>query len=433
MATTTTAATTTTTDPGFTATSDDGRVTIEVTPDALADDPGITITALTTDAHPEELTGLSTVPIVYALEPGQLEFDAPVRISVTIPIEEMTAPGFEAMLPVATLITTTTDGTGWQFLDDIRVSRDAQSFMISGLTDHFSRLAVVPEQVFIESRFIEITPTRTMDLGFDFFWANGVELATPQLTGTFIPFETSTDPGDVAVGIADGTVSLTCPPDIATVIGDLELEAALRAVEDDSGETGLVTAPQITTLQQQEATVTFTGGIQLLCTPTITADGTLTMDVSVDHPGGVTIVPGEDFKGGLSALYIDFGLGLPPLYVGLIRDVDSDGRIGPNDIMYPPQPTDITDGVSTVVIPLYAYGDYFPYILGGEVRELQTELLVRDGATIVLGGLMQEETAVPFLGDLPYLARVFSDESRTIDETELVIFITPRIFQESAE
>lgn len=421
--------TTTTTDPGFMVSSDDGRVTIDVTSDALATDPGITITALGPDHHPAELTGLGFTPWVYALEPGQLEFDGPVEISVSIPIEEAAPPGFEADLPLATLIVTSADGAGWQYLEDMVVTRTETDLVVSGLIDHFSRLAVVPEQIVLRSRFIELTPDRQMSLGFDWIWSNGVPLVAPTITSTgFVPFDDQSLSVDTV--FADGVATLTCPPSVSTLVGDLEITALLESVSDVSGETGVVAAPTITTLQDQQATVTFAGGLELLCRPVITDDGSITIDLQVDHPGGATIIPGEDFKGGLSAIYMDLGLGLPPLFVGLIRDVDGDGQIGPNDVMYPPEATDIDEGVSTVVLPLFGFGDYFPYFLAGEPRGLETEVLVKDGATILLDGLTQEETAIPILGDVPFLARVFGDESRQSEETELVIFVTPRIIQQ---
>jgi type IV pilus assembly protein PilQ len=66
---------------------------------------------------------------------------------------------------------------------------------------------------------------------------------------------------------------------------------------------------------------------------------------------------------------------------------------------------------------------------------LNTSVLVKDGDTIVLGGVFREETTTietktPFLGDVPYLGRLFKRTNNDNRRTELLIFITPRIIAE---
>jgi general secretion pathway protein D len=68
------------------------------------------------------------------------------------------------------------------------------------------------------------------------------------------------------------------------------------------------------------------------------------------------------------------------------------------------------------------------------VREVQTMLTVKDGETIVLGGLLEERdiaqmTKIPLLGDLPILGRLFRSERRDHRRTELIITVTPRILK----
>ena len=66
------------------------------------------------------------------------------------------------------------------------------------------------------------------------------------------------------------------------------------------------------------------------------------------------------------------------------------------------------------------------------VTELGTQVLVSDGQTIVLGGIFKNEQQegvlkVPFLGDIPYLGALFRQKTKSVDKSELLIFITPRI------
>ena len=65
-------------------------------------------------------------------------------------------------------------------------------------------------------------------------------------------------------------------------------------------------------------------------------------------------------------------------------------------------------------------------------RTINTSVLVGDGNIIVLGGLAEREqeensSKVPFLGDLPVVGRLFSNESRTGDTSNLVIFLRPTV------
>jgi type IV pilus assembly protein PilQ len=69
-------------------------------------------------------------------------------------------------------------------------------------------------------------------------------------------------------------------------------------------------------------------------------------------------------------------------------------------------------------------------------NELQTNVLVGDGETVVLGGIFDDIRAnnyqkVPFLGDLPVIGNFFKNNSRTSNQAELLIFITPRIVNDS--
>ncbi|MBL7131779.1 MAG: type II and III secretion system protein, partial [Candidatus Omnitrophica bacterium] len=72
-----------------------------------------------------------------------------------------------------------------------------------------------------------------------------------------------------------------------------------------------------------------------------------------------------------------------------------------------------------------------------ETRGTKSVVRVQDGETIVLGGLLRKRTnqtliKVPFLGDIPLIGALFRHKSKTRDEDrELIVFITPRLIQES--
>ena len=72
-----------------------------------------------------------------------------------------------------------------------------------------------------------------------------------------------------------------------------------------------------------------------------------------------------------------------------------------------------------------------------DTREIQTQVLVNNGDTIVLGGIyeqtkLDEVTRVPFLSDLPLIGRLFKNTTQENDKTELLIFVTPKIVKDSS-
>jgi type IV pilus assembly protein PilQ len=80
--------------------------------------------------------------------------------------------------------------------------------------------------------------------------------------------------------------------------------------------------------------------------------------------------------------------------------------------------------------------------LGGTVpsidtRAVETQVLVADGQTVVLGGIYETErretiNKVPFLGDIPFLGNLFKSKTRLDNKAELLIFVTPRILDEGS-
>ncbi|HUH37760.1 MAG TPA: type IV pilus secretin PilQ family protein [Spongiibacteraceae bacterium] len=78
-------------------------------------------------------------------------------------------------------------------------------------------------------------------------------------------------------------------------------------------------------------------------------------------------------------------------------------------------------------------GGFVPTI---DTTELQTQVLVGNGETVVLGGVFRTEDVsstdkVPFLGDVPYVGRLFTRKSVRQLKTETLIFITPRIMADT--
>jgi type IV pilus assembly protein PilQ len=71
-----------------------------------------------------------------------------------------------------------------------------------------------------------------------------------------------------------------------------------------------------------------------------------------------------------------------------------------------------------------------------DITQIETQALVGNGQTLVLGGIFQTEEVngtdkVPLLGDIPFLGRLFRNELRNLEKREILIFITPKIINDN--
>src|SRR5690606_20645794 len=81
-----------------------------------------------------------------------------------------------------------------------------------------------------------------------------------------------------------------------------------------------------------------------------------------------------------------------------------------------------------------ATGGFVPSI---DTRAVETQVLVADGQTVVLGGIYETErretiTKVPVLGDIPGVGNLFKSRQTTSNKSELLIFVTPKILTEGS-
>ena len=88
------------------------------------------------------------------------------------------------------------------------------------------------------------------------------------------------------------------------------------------------------------------------------------------------------------------------------------------------------DSVGSVIVTSGGVG--VPSI---DTREISTQVLVNDGQTVVLGGILETEqredtTKVPYLGDIPVLGHLFKTTRKQNNKDELLIFVTPKILHE---
>ena len=72
-----------------------------------------------------------------------------------------------------------------------------------------------------------------------------------------------------------------------------------------------------------------------------------------------------------------------------------------------------------------------------DTKHIQTQVLVENGGTVVIGGIFtleetNNETKVPLLGDIPYVGNLFKSRERTSRKQEMLVFITPKMITDRA-
>jgi len=83
-------------------------------------------------------------------------------------------------------------------------------------------------------------------------------------------------------------------------------------------------------------------------------------------------------------------------------------------------------------------GSVFNGVPSIDTRSVQTQVLVDNGETVVLGGIYEQNTQdnierVPFFGDLPYVGFLFKNTAKTDQKRELLVFVTPKIVKEGLQ
>lgn len=354
---------------GFTVTSADGDLEVDVPPEALAADPGITIRLLAPDEYPPELAGAAdnANSRIYDLGPDGLTFDAPVRVT-----RRIDAAAFDNladdMTPLVALVTRAADGT-YQAFDDLRVIRYGDDVKVSGTTTHFSPVVSINLEQYAKgsldsSHLGYATEVGTgLQIGYSFSSAGGSSLVPPDIVepigysrselfdfagkGTMLELN-CTQAGEARprIGVrftleqtaADGQVGLGALNTLVNMLNRLEMEVKF--------------VPNFLCLDPESS---FLGKINPI---KITA--------AVDHPGGTKYIADGNFNGGLSGAQVKFELpyGVDGAWAGLIADTDGDGKPSAADTMYQPWTIAPYGGQGYgYVAPLFGYGNYFVYMI----------------------------------------------------------------------
>jgi general secretion pathway protein D len=262
-------------------------------------------------------------------------------------------------------------------------------------------------QVHIEALIVELTAERAAEFGIQ--WQNlsgltktsGTHVvggtnfggATQNIVGASAGFGALA--GGLNFGIVKGQITL---PGLGT-IADLRLLA--RFLESEA-HGNVLSTPNIMTLDNEEAKIVIGQNLPFV-----------TGSYSTTGTGGATVTPFQTYE------RRDVGLTLK------VRPQITEGGVVRIQIFQ--EASSVQAGsANNAAGPIT------------NKRSLESAVLVDDGATIVLGGLIEDsfgtdEDKVPLVGDLPLLGNLFRYENRTRKKTNLMVFLRPRIVREGSD
>lgn len=320
-----------------------------------------------------------------------------------------------------------------------------------------SRLNVIPNQVEIEARFVEISQDDLEELGFQWILTDNWEIAQKQGIGSVAGQEmiiANADPNGFTKGLrffnqaqSSGAIQPLGTPQIGTqntplggilsfasVLTNPEVKVVLQALSQHGG-TDLLSAPRVTTRSGVNAQIQVVKEIIYptefeVTEPTISASTTISSGGSVTGGGGLvtppTVTPGS----------------FETRETGVILNVTP--TVGPDgytiDLTMVPEVAELVEWIqygSTIA----AGGQSFTYNIPQPVfasRNVTTSIVIWDGQTVVMGGLIREDLIkvkdkIPVLGDIPLIGRLFRSEGEYSKKKNLLIFVTARLVDPSGK
>lgn len=286
------------------------------------------------------------------------------------------------------------------------------SSSVAGIEDILKSVDIKPRQILIEAKFMEVDRDKLKDVGIDFgtgptgaenaaittvnfnngsFVGGGNALGSQVTPSNFIPLTT---------GLSGQEPFNTGFSFLLKHLTGTQFEVLLHMLEED-GAANILSAPRVVTLNNQEASI-LVGTKYPIVTANITGQVTAITSTSLDY-------------------YEDIGIQL-----NVVPQVCADNQV--SMIIHPAVTSQ--NGVVTSKTDTNVILAQYPII---DSRETETQVMVKSGETIVIGGLLKDVRnkmlfKIPILGDLPFIGRFFctrlAEDSQKID---LLIFITATI------
>jgi len=303
----------------------------------------------------------------------------------------------------------------------ITVDANTNSLIVTDTLEAFSsverllaEIDVRPQQVLIEAKLVEVYLSKGLNLGiqWDYLSIDGGKIAGQQglnMMGTATnplgaaygkPMDQNASAAVGAGANGRGTgvylpaTSVAGAFTFGRVTNNYFLSATLTAAASQ-GKAKVLSDPKITTLNGKTANINITTSIPYVTTDTTPSGGTVTTAQKVSfQQTGIT-------------------LNVTPI-------INADGRISMviNPTVSQPSNTPAAAGTTGAIAT--------------DSRTAQTEVIVQDGGTVVIGGLITDSVSdtvrkVPLLGDIPLIGWLFKSKTATRTRVELLIFVTAKI------
>ena len=301
-----------------------------------------------------------------------------------------------------------------------------------------SQLNVVPQLVEIEARFVEVTQTDLEELGIEWLLTDNWQIAQKKGPAPLggqerIQINKNSNMGGFTRGLrwlditGSGGVGLAARSDL--------MENMLGNIFSVSS---ILTNPEMTVIVNA---LSQKGHADLLSAPKVTCRSGVNAQIQVVRE----IIYPTEFEVS-EPVISDAGLVSPPTVtpgsfetreVGVLLNVTptvaQDGYT--IDLVMQPEVSELADWIqygSSITMP---NGSTFTYNIPQPVfasRNVSTTIVIWDGETVVMGGLIGETVLkvvdkIPFLGDIPLLGRLFRSEGQRSEKRNLIIFVTARL------
>ena len=239
----------------------------------------------------------------------------------------------------------------------------------------------IPKQVMIETLVVEANLDKAHQLGIEFSATQNNPF------GGFHGTQTETQ----SFGVQANTAQ---PQGLRYTLSAGQYSVFLQAVQTDS-RFNVLSTPRIFTTNNATAQINISQSLPYVTNQTVTTTGTILYNYNF-------------------------------LSVGIVLTVTP--RITSNGY--------VTMDVTQTANDFVSYTSFNAPIVNQ--REAQTTVSVKDGETVVLGGIINDSVShvvskVPFLGDLPLLGSLFRSSSKTDNKTELLVFLTPHVVRDPPE
>ncbi|WP_455206340.1 type IV pilus secretin PilQ [Kaarinaea lacus] len=269
-----------------------------------------------------------------------------------------------------------------------------------------ARLDVPVRQVMIESRIVIADNNFAKDLGVKF----GVTAINNKSTVTTTSGSAEGNDTIIQQGIANGT-PIPAPVRVGSLTDRLNINLPALPPAGTAGSIAFAILGSNTLVDLELSALQIEGRGEVISNPRVV---TANQQEAVIKQGSQIPYQEASSSGATSVSFKDAVLALK-----VTPQITPDERI-----------------ILDLAINKDSVGDIFNGVPSIDTKEVQTQVLIDNGATVVLGGVYEQAkntgvSKVPFLGDLPFIGALFRSKTIKDEKNELLIFVTPKILKQS--